>query len=105
MFQYHSDQTHFTMQNGKKSQVTEHIHVKNGKGSITVIKIQNGKKVSKKHPLTYKQIKNIQQRKFMPGLFRPCLDHCDKALGLPLDMTRRVKKSRLRNTTRKIHTK
>ena len=93
------------MQNGKSSEVTELVEVKNGKGTMTVTKVHDGKQVKKTHPLTRKQIKNIQKRKFMPGLFRPCLDHCDKALGLPLDMTRRAKKSRLRNKTRKIRTK
>lgn len=106
MYQYSSEQTHFTMQKGKTSEVTEHVEVKGGKGTITVTKIYDGKKrVKKTHPLTRKQIKNIQERKFMPGLFRPCLDHCDKVLGLPLEMTHKAKKSRLRNKTRKISTK
>ncbi len=107
MFQYQSTQSHFTQQNGKTTQVTEQVEVKNGKGTITVVKNHNGKKVTKKHPLTRKQIKNIKKRKFMPGLFRPCLDHCDKVLGLPLDILgkQKLKKMRLRNKTRKIHTK
>lgn len=101
MFHYSSQQTHFTMQNGKTSEVTEHVEVKNGKGTITVTKVHDGKRVKKTHPLTRKQMKNIEQRKFMPGLFRPCLDHCDKQLGLPLDMSKRVKASRKRNSSRK----
>ncbi len=98
MFVYSSTQSHFTQQNGKKSQEIQQVNVKNGKGTMTVIKKHKGKTVKKTHPLTKKQIKNIQERKFMPGLFRPCLDHCDSALGLPL-------MSRLRKKTRKIRTK
>lgn len=117
MFHYHSNQTHFTKQNGEISQETQTVEVKNGKGTITVTKIHDGKKVSKKHPLTHKQIKNIEERKFMPGLFRsinqkvdtslrrPCLDHCDKMLTLPLDMSKKAKATRKRTHTRKIHTK
>ena len=107
MFHYHSNQTHFTKKNGAISQETQTVEVKNGKGTITVTKIHNGKKASKKHPLTHKQIKNIEERKFMPGLFRPCLDHCDKMLTLPLDMSAKAKAkaTRKRTHTRKIHTK
>jgi hypothetical protein len=91
MFSYVSEQTHFTQQKGKQTAVTEHVEVQNGKGTITVTKMHNGQKVSKSHPLTRKQIKNIQMKKFMPGLFRPCLDHCDKTLGLlPMKMTPKI---------------
>lgn len=94
MFEYSSEQTHFTLQNGKPSEVKEHVEVKGGKGTITMMKMHDGKRVKKTRPLTRKQVKNIQKRKFMPGLFRPCLDHCDNQLGLPLDMTKKAKKVR-----------
>ena len=102
MFQYSSEQTHFTQVNGKTSEQTEVVQVQNGKGTITVTKVQDGKKATKTHPLTQVQIKNIQKKKFMPGLFRPCLDHCDSALGLPLDMSKKPKQSRRRLHLRKI---
>ncbi len=115
MFSYVSEQTHFTQQKGKQTAVTEHVEVQNGKGTITVTKMHNGQKVSKSHPLTRKQIKNIQMKRFMPGLFKPCRDHCDRALGLPLEMTPKARDSpkvgmrmhALRKTrhTRKIRTK
>lgn len=84
------------MKNGKEVQVTERVNVENGKGTITVLKVHNGERAMKVHPLTQKQIKNIEKKKFMPGLFRPCLDGCDKQLGLPLEMTHKAKKTRRR---------
>jgi hypothetical protein len=101
MFQYSSEQTHFTMKNGKKVQITERVNVENGKGTMTVLKVHNGKKAIKAHPLTQKQIRNIESKKFMPGLFRPCLDGCDKELGLPLEMTTNAKKTRKRHSLHK----
>ena len=101
MFQYSSEQTHFTMKNGKRIQVTERVNVENGKGTISVMKVHNGERVIKAQPLTQEQVKNIQERKFMPGLFRPCLDGCDKDLGLPLEMTKRAKTSRQQQRQKK----
>jgi hypothetical protein len=105
MFQYSSQQTHFTQVNGKTTEQSELVQVKNGKGTITVTKVHDGKKAMKTHPLTQQQIKNIQLKRFMPGLFRPCLDHCDRTLGLPLEMTKKAKQSRRRMRLRKHATK
>jgi hypothetical protein len=101
MFQYSSEQTHFTLKNGKPTKVTEKVMITNGEGTKTVIKFHNGKKAVQTHPLTQEELKNIQNRKFMPGLFRPCLDGCDKQLGLPLENTPRANKSRKRLQKRK----
>jgi hypothetical protein len=80
-FAYNSIQTHSEYVDGKKTEVTEAITIRNGKGTKTVKKCK-GNKVSKKTiPLTNNEIKNVQTRKFIPSLFDKCHDHCDLQIG------------------------
>ena len=80
-FSYNSAQTHYTYMNGKEVETTEAVSVKNGKGTKMVVKKENGKKTSKTMKLKPSEIKNIQERKFMPKLFFPCLNHCNRSLS------------------------
>jgi hypothetical protein len=71
-YSYNSVQTHTSVIRGKRSETTEAVSVRNGKGSKTVKK-RVGKKVFKKQiPLTRSEIMNIKNRKFMPEFFHEC---------------------------------
>ena len=67
---------------GEEVETTEAVSIKNGKGTKTVTKRHNGKTSSKTMKLKPKEIKNIQEKKFMPKLFVPCMNHCNKTLRL-----------------------
>jgi hypothetical protein len=74
-FAYNSIQTSI---NGNKRRLYT-VTVKNNKGSKTVEDFIKNKKVAKKTiKLTRKEVKNIKQRKFMPGLWIPCIKSCNK---------------------------
>jgi hypothetical protein len=61
------------MVNGKERTQQNIVQVQNTKGTKKVEILQNGKVLSSNEkPLTPKEIKNIQTRKFMPGLFSDC---------------------------------
>lgn len=74
-FTYNSIQTSI---NGNKRRLYT-VKVRNNKGTKTVEDFIHNKKQAKKTiKLTRKEIKNIQQRKFMPGLWVPCTKACNK---------------------------
>ena len=76
-FQYHSSQIHSTVVNGKERTQQNTVQVQNNVGTKQVQILANGKVIqSKQKPLTSKEIKNIQTRKFMPGLFSDCTSKC-----------------------------
>ena len=90
MFTYNSIQSHSVMENGQgRSQVME-VRIKNGKGHKKVtLKNARGRTIaSKTLELNDNEIGRIMNKEFIPGLFRPCLDHCNS-------------KSRLRSTRKK----
>jgi hypothetical protein len=72
-FTYNSIQ--FESNGAKTRKYTVKIH--NGKGTKTVQNMKNGRTIGKKTiKLSRKEIKNIKNRKFMPGLFKPCIMAC-----------------------------
>jgi hypothetical protein len=85
-----SVQTHQS-RNPEKS-VTEAIQVNDNSGMKVVTTVKDGKESVKKHPLTSKEILNIKNRKFMPGLFT-CLDKGAKGSNKTRVSTKRHKKS------------
>lgn len=80
-FSYNSVQTHSEYVDGKRTEVTEAIQIRNGKGKKTVKKHKGNKMSKKTITLTNTEIKNIQTRKFMPSLFDECHGHCDLQIG------------------------
>lgn len=97
-FYYSSSQTHSVIENGHPTSLTESTEIKNGKGYKMVIKQVGKKKTFKKIKLDTNEIKNIKNRKFMPDLFRPCLDGCNRDLGLILSSkgTKKTKRKQMR---------
>ncbi len=81
--------------NGKRTETTEAVQIKNGKGVKEVVKRVNGKTRRSKKDLSSEEIQNVMDRKFMPGFFVPCHEGCDEALA-----TVKAKK-RLRKTKRR----
>jgi 2-methylcitrate dehydratase PrpD len=75
MFNYHSEEIHAEIHNGKGSVRQNVVNVRNGKGTKeVVIRTPKGRVVTRKRKvLSSKELKCIRGRKFMPGLFRDCL--------------------------------
>lgn len=75
MFNYHSEEIHATMYNGKGQVRQNIVDVRNGKGTKeVVIRTPKGRVVTRKcKRLSGHELKCIRGRKFMPGLFRDCL--------------------------------
>ena len=75
MFDYHSEEIHATIHNGKGSVRQNIVNVWNGKGTKeVVIRTPKGRVVTRKRKaLSGHELKCIRGRKFMPGLFRDCL--------------------------------
>lgn len=70
---YHSESSSWSSKgkdHGKRNVVT----IKNGKGTKTVMKLNKaGKQISKKTvKLSRKEMKNIFEKKFMPGFWTNC---------------------------------
>ena len=73
MFTYTSIQSHgIITPEGEKVKQTE-VRVANGQGTKTVIVKDNKGIHSDTLPLTKKEMKNIQEHKFMPGFFNKSL--------------------------------
>jgi hypothetical protein len=75
MFNYHSEEVHTTMINGKGQVRQNIVDVRNGKGTKeVVIRNPKGRVLTRKRKrLSGHELKCIRGRKFMPGLFRDCL--------------------------------
>jgi hypothetical protein len=59
--------------NGKEERKEKHVTIKNGKGNKTVKHIENGETISNATvPLTKNEIKNAQNRVFMPNFWQNC---------------------------------
>ncbi len=94
-FAFQSSQTHFTFVNGVRKQVTEQVKVKNGKGVKEVFIVENGELKKASHPLTPAEVKNIQNKQFMPDLFVPCHNKCN---AKPRKQTKRTKPKQKKKT-------
>ena len=78
-FAYNSVQSHSLMENGQgRTQVME-VRIKSGKGNKKVtLKNARGQTIaSKTITLNNDEIGRIMNKEFIPGLFRPCLNHCN----------------------------
>ena len=96
-YSFNSVSTHTSVINGKRQSTTEAVSVRNGNGMKTVMK-RKGKKTSKsKHHLTHGEVQNIMDRKFMPSLFTPCHEDCERILNAPP-----TKKRKLRQTKKRV---
>jgi len=100
-FSYNSLQSHSTFENGMgRTQIME-VKIKNGKGHKKVtLKNSKGKTLSSKgFDLNDDEIGRIMNKEFIPGLFRPCLDHCNgsiRPLRESLRKTRRASRGQRR---------
>jgi hypothetical protein len=82
-YSYESIQSHSKFENGEGRVQVMEVSIKNGKGHKKVtLKNKNGRKiVSKTIDLNDDEINRIMKKEFIPGLFRPCLDHCSTRLS------------------------
>lgn len=87
-FTYHSEE----IKAGPQGSQRNIVNVKNGSGSKAVVKYNAKGAITKKatKSLTKVEIKNIKERKFMPGLFKDCSGKVSKMRS----QTRKVRKSR-----------
>jgi hypothetical protein len=78
-FQYNSIQEHVEHVNGNKRMKVMEVKIRNGRGYKRVtLKNNSGKLLSSdKKILSKKEIQNILQKKFIPGLFTPCINKCN----------------------------
>lgn len=76
---YRSYQKHITVKNGKEMVMTKEVTIKNGKGTKRVtLRNSSGKLVnSKSIPLNSDETRRILSNTFIPGLFTPCIEHCN----------------------------
>ncbi len=102
-YAFNSVQTHIAVINGKRSETTEAVSVRNGKGQKTVKKRVNGQVHSKTLSLTPSEIHNIQHRKFMPEFFHECHDCVEKSLAAQKTRVQKKGKGKgKRRVTRKV---
>ncbi len=97
-FSYNSLQSHSQIVNGQgRTQVME-VKIKNGKGHKKVtLKNTKGKMIATKTiDLNDEEIGRIMNKEFIPGLFRPCLDHCNGSIRPSRRLTRRASRSQRR---------
>jgi hypothetical protein len=92
-YSFNSVQSHMSVINGRSTETTEAVSVRNGKGFKTVSRRVNGRMMKKAFPLTQKEVQNIKDRKFMPEFFEPCYNCIDKSRPAKKHMTRKLQKS------------
>lgn len=75
MFNYHSEEIHAEIHNGKGHVRQNSVHVRNGKGTKEVIlRTPKGRVLTRKRKaLSGRELNCIRNREFMPGLFKDCL--------------------------------
>ena len=73
MIEYSSEQVRGEMTPAGYKQTVTHVVVGTKGGKKTVIVNENGKMRKNSKALTRKEIKNIKNGKFMPGLFMGCM--------------------------------
>ena len=97
-FSYNSLQSHSTFENGRgRTQIME-VKIKNGKGHKKVtLKNSKGKTLSSNTiDLNDDEMGRIMNKEFIPGLFRPCLDHCNGSIRPSRRLTRRASRGQRR---------
>ena len=77
-FQYNSIQEHVENINGLKRMKVMEVKIRNSRGYKRVtLKNNSGKKLTTdKKILSKNEIQNILGKKFIPGLFAPCINNC-----------------------------
>ena len=70
-FSFNSVQSHIDNRPGHRTEITEAVSIKNGKGKKTVRVRKNNKVAEKAIQLKKSEIKNIMNKKFIPNLFTP----------------------------------
>jgi hypothetical protein len=68
-FSFNSVQSHINNRPGHRTEVTEAVSIRNGKGKKTIRVRKNNKVTEKAIKLKQGEIKNIMGKKFMPRLF------------------------------------
>lgn len=78
-FSFYSVQEHRHIVNGKGKTLIKEVNIKNGRGKKTVI-VRNEKGKTRKStiPIKTDELDKIRRNIFIPGLFRECLDNCNK---------------------------
>jgi hypothetical protein len=90
-FDYRSFQSHGETINGQLRVKEKEVNIKNGQGT-KVVRFRGPRggttaKVEKR--LTQNEVKNILSHNFIPNLFEPCINGCERRLRLNNSKTRR----------------
>lgn len=79
---YHSTQYNSTIVNGQQVATEKTVDIKNGKGTMTVKKIADGRTlVSTTKPISRKNVRKISNHILVPQLFRPCIRCNTRKMG------------------------
>ncbi len=79
---YHSTQYNSTIVNGRQVATEKTVDIKNGKGTMTVKKMANGRVLaSTTRKLSPSQTRKIERNKFVPKLFHPCIRCNTRKMG------------------------
>lgn len=93
-YSFNSVQTHLNVRDGHLEEVTESVSIRNGKGTKSVRIRRNNQVKTAKHKLNSKELKNIQNKTFMPNLFQSCHGDCNKAKTAPLARNKKTQKKK-----------
>ncbi len=79
-YDYHSFQSHGETINGELRVKEKEVNIRNGKGTKTVrFRGPRGGEIAKvEKPLTQNEVKNILSHNFIPNLFEPCINGCER---------------------------
>ncbi len=74
-FSYHSEQVHSTFAKGKGETRRNVVSIKDGKGfkAVEVYRSDGKMKTRKEKQLTVSELDCIKRNKFIPGLFKDCI--------------------------------
>ncbi len=77
-FEFQSSQAHTELIKGERRTQIKEVHVKDGRGAVTIRYIDSKGKELASHtePLTPAQIRKIMDKRFVPDLFNKCLVGC-----------------------------
>lgn len=94
-YSFNSVQTHLNVnpKGGHVEEVTESVSVRNGKGTKSVRIRRNNQVKTAKHKLSPTELKNIQNKTFMPNLFQSC-HTCAKGKTAPLMRNKKTQKKK-----------
>jgi hypothetical protein len=96
---YKSYQKHVSLQNGKEMTMIKEVKIKNGKGTKRVtLRNSSGKLInSKSIPLNSDETRHILSNTFIPGLFTPCIEHCNSTVNAKVNRAKKSKITHKRN--------